>query len=268
MGREERNEGSEIEPSELRGGRVGVLGLLAIGVVASATGIALGLLIDWFPTQASGQAKEIDSLWDVLIVVSVPFFVLVVSVVLYSVLKWRMRPGEEELDGPPIHGSTKLEVLWTAVPAVILVSLVGYAYSVLGNVEEARADAMEVRVVGEQFAWTYFYPGAGPGGRELESKQLYLPRGRQVTFKVQSKDVIHDFWVPAFRVKVDAVRGITTSYVVDPTRTGTYPVVCAELCGLGHSAMRSTVHVVEPARFATWLTQQRTRAAKAQEDAS
>lgn len=263
MGTEESAEESYEEAAVVRGGPIRVLPLLAIATLSSVIGIALGLAIDWFPTQASEQARSIDTLWDVLIIVSVPIFVLVETVVLYSVYKWRMRAGEEELDGPPIHGNTRLEIIWTAIPAVLLVSLVGYAYVVLTDIEDARADSMQVRVVGEQFAWTYFYPASEPGGKEVEAKQLYLPKGKQVRFDIQSKDVIHDFWIPAFRMKVDAVRGITTNYRVTTTRTGDYPVVCAELCGLGHSVMRSTVHVVEPAAFDGWLAQQR---AKAEED--
>jgi len=263
MGLEERTVASEVGETAARGGRIQWLPLLVIVVIASAIGITLGLLIDWFPTAASRQAGPIDTLWDVLIIASVPVFVLVETVVLYSVYKWRMRPGEEELDGPPIHGNTKLEIIWTVIPAVLLVSLVGYAYVVLTDVEEAKADSMKVRVVGEQFAWSFFYPVPGGGGREIASKQLYLPRGRQVEFKVQAKDVIHDFWVPAFRMKTDAVPGVTTAIRVDPQRIGDYPVVCAELCGLGHSTMRSTVHVLEPARYEAWMAKQLQQAKEA-----
>jgi cytochrome c oxidase subunit 2 len=229
---------------------VHVARLAIIGVIASALGIALALLIDWFPVSAATQAKPIDTLWDVLLIVSVPIFVLVTTVVLYSVFRWRMRPGEELADGPPIHGNTRLEIIWTAIPAIILVALCSYAYVVLHDVEEAKADTMEVRVVGEQFAWTFFYRD---GGKELSSHELYLPVNRPVHFTVQSKDVLHDFWVPAFRVKKDAVRGIDTEVRATPNRIGDYPIVCAELCGLGHAAMRSTVHVVQPQRFTTWL---------------
>src|SRR5215217_9016409 len=110
--------------------------MFAIGAIASICGVALGLLIDWFPTAASEEAGPIDTLWDVLLIVSVPVFVLVVTVVLYSVVRFRMRPGEELADGPPIHGNTRLEVIWTALPAVLLVALCTYAYVVLTNVEE------------------------------------------------------------------------------------------------------------------------------------
>jgi cytochrome c oxidase subunit II len=232
--------------------------MLLIGAIASVIGIVAGLLIDWFPVSASGEAKQIDTVWDVLLIASVPIFVLVEVVVLYCVWKFRMRPGEEQLDGPPIHGNTRLEVIWTAIPAILLVALCTYAYIVLTDIEEAKADTMQVRVVGEQFAWTFYYPG--PGGREVASNQLYLPVDRPVKFTVQTKDVIHDFWVPAFRLKIDAVRGIDTSYRVTPDRVGTYPVVCAELCGLGHSTMRSTVRVVPRPDFDRWLADQRAKA--------
>jgi cytochrome c oxidase subunit 2 len=225
--------------------------LLAIGLIASAIGIALGLLIDWFPTQASQEGKKIDTLWDVLIICSVPVFVLVITVVLYSVWRYRMKPGEELKDGPPIHGNTRLEIVWTAIPAIILVALCSYAYVVLTEVEEADARALNVTVVGQQFTWMFYYKDAS--GKTVSSPQLYVPRGRQVNFTVESDDVIHDFWVPAFRLKIDAVPGIKTHLRTTPERIGQYPVVCAELCGLGHAAMRQTAHVVEPADFDKWL---------------
>ena len=112
-------------------------------LITSACGIALGLLINWFPTQASEEGKDIDTLWDVLVIVSVPIFVLVETIVLYSVWKFRMRPGEELKDGPPIHGNTRLEVIWTAIPAIILVALCSYAYVVLHDIEKAEASEMQ-----------------------------------------------------------------------------------------------------------------------------
>ena len=240
-------------------GRKHLLPLLVIGAIASAGGIGLGLLINWFPTAASEEAKPIDTLWDVLLIVSVPIFVLVQTIVLYSVWRFRMRPGEELKDGPPIHGNTRLEVIWTAAPAIILVALCSYAYAVLHDVEKAEASEMKVRVVGEQFTWTFFYPGSD-GGKEIASNQLYLPKGKAILFDVQSKDVLHDFWVPAFRQKIDAVPGITTHIRVRPIKTGTFPVVCAELCGLGHSVMRQSAHVVSPGAFDKWLADKKAKA--------
>ena len=233
--------------------------MLVIGAISSVVGVAVALAIDWFPTQASTQGESIDRLYDVLLIFSVPVFVLVEVVVLYCVWRFRMRPGEELKDGPPIHGNTKLEIIWTAIPAILLVCLCSYAYIVLTDVEEADARALNVRVVGEQFTWTFHY--RSPEGRDVASPQLYVPVGRQVNFTVQSKDVIHDFWVPAFRMKIDAVPGIDTHLRVTAKRVGQYPVVCAELCGLGHSVMRQTAHVVPVGEFDRWL---RDRAAQAE----
>jgi cytochrome c oxidase subunit II len=232
--------------------------MFVIGAIASALGIALALLIDWFPVQASGQAKPIDTLWDVLLIVSVPIFVLMQTIVLFSAWKFRVRPGEELKDGPPIHGNTRLEVIWTAIPAILLVGLCTYSYIVLTDIEEAKAGTREVRVVGEQFTWTFYYR---EGGEEIASPQLYLPVGQPVRFTVQSKDVIHDFFVPAFRLKIDAVPGIDTNLRVTPEREGTYPVVCAELCGLGHATMRQSAHVVSQQEFEDRLAELRERAA-------
>jgi cytochrome c oxidase subunit II len=232
-----------------------VIQMVAIGAIASAIGIVLALWIDWFPADAAKQDKPIDTLYDVLMIVSIPIFVLVLTVVLYSVWAFRMRPGQENEDGPPIHGNTRLEVFWTAIPAIILVSLCSYAYAVLTDVEKTHADELHVKVHAIQFAWAFEYPQAG--GRSVISNQLYLPKDRPVRFDIESGDVIHDFWVPAFRLKIDAVPGIVTHLRVTPTRLGTYPVVCAELCGLGHAVMRSTAHVMSPGAFDRWLAQKR-----------
>lgn len=243
---------AETQGRRNRGRLIQVIALCAI---ASAIGIALGLAIDWFPVQASDEARQIDRLWDLLLIVSIPVFVGVQVFVLYCVAKYRMRPGQENADGAPIHGNTRIEIIWTAIPAVVLVALCVVAYVVLDDIEDARADTMNVRVVGEQFAWTFYYPGED--GEEIASNQLYLPANRSVAFDVQSKDVIHDFWVPAFRMKIDAVPGETTHIRVTTTdRMGTYPVVCAELCGLGHAVMRQNARVVSSGDFDAWLAEQ------------
>lgn len=236
--------------------------MVIVGAIASAIGIALALVIDWFPADAAKQAGPIDTLYDVLMIVSVPVFVLVTTVVLYCAWEFRMRPGQEQQDGPPIHGNTRLEVIWTAVPAIMLVALCSYAYAVLRDIEEKHPNTLVVNVSAQQFAWRYSYPQED-GRRAVDSTMLVLPKDRPVLFKVRAEDVIHDFWVPAFRVKIDAVPGITTEVRATPTRTGRYPVVCAELCGLGHAVMRSTAWVVTPASFDRWLARQGEPAAPA-----
>jgi cytochrome c oxidase subunit II len=237
--------------------------MVIVGVIATAIGIAIGLTIHWFPPADSTQADKIDTLWDVLVIATVPVFVLVTVIVCFSVIEFRMRPGEEQLDGPPIHGNTKLEVVWTALPAILIVGLVTYAYVVMRDIEEAPAAGNErvVTVTGQQFTWTFAY---NEGGKKFSTAQLYLPAGKSVKFDVKSKDVIHDFWVPDFRMKIDAVPGITTHYRVtpkNPAAIGDHPIVCAELCGLGHAFMRQTAHVLSQADFDKWLKKMTSRPA-------
>jgi cytochrome c oxidase subunit 2 len=246
-----------------REGKRTVQQMVVVGVIATAAGIALGLSIHWFPHADSTQADKIDTLWDVLVIATVPIFVLVTVVVLFSVINFRMRPGEEDLDGPPIHGNTKLEVIWTALPAMLIIGLITYAYIVLHDVEKAPAAGNErvVTVTGQQFAWTFQY---NERGKRFGTTQLYLPAGESVKFDVRSKDVIHDFWVPDFRMKIDAVPGITTHYRVtpkDPQAIGDHDIVCAELCGLGHAYMRNTAHVLSKPDFARWVQKMTARPA-------
>jgi len=225
-----------------------------IAVIGCAILIPLALLVPWFPTKASTQAGNLHTLYDVLLIASVPIFVLVESVVIYSVWRFRMRPGQERMDGPPIHGNTRLEVVWTVLPALLIIGLVSYAYTVLRSNEKSRAGEMTVNVTARQFAFEFSYPQ--PGGKTVVSPVLYLPKGRPVVFKLRSLDVIHSFFVPEFSEKLDAVPGITTTLRVTPTRVGRYPVECTELCGPGHAFMRSTVYVVSSSKFSSWLASQ------------
>jgi cytochrome c oxidase subunit 2 len=227
-------------------------------VAAIGIGIALSFVIHWFPVAATTQAHNTDRLYHVLVIASVPIFVLVTTVILYSVWQFRMKPGEELKDGPPIHGNTRLEVLWTALPAALLLGLIAYSFVVLYDNEKKPAGVPEIQigVIGQQFFWSYEYPAKVTGGAPLKSYQLYLPKGDTVYFNMRSKDVIHAFWIPAFRLQEDVVPGITTHYRATLNRLGVYPVVCNLLCGVGHSLMRSQVHVVPPAQFRAWLKSQ------------
>src|SRR2546421_8504680 len=217
--------------------------MVVIGVIATAIGIPIALIIPWFPSEASKQSGNVKTLYDVLLIASVPVFVLVETVVLFSVWKFRMRPGDEQKDGPPIHGNTRLEVLWTALPALLIISLCTYAYAQLRSNEASKKGEMTINVTERQFAFEFSYPQSG----NVVSAELYMPKGQPVVFKIRSLDVVHSFFVPDFSEKIDAVPGIATTLRVTATRLGTYPVECTELCGAGHSLMRSAVHVVAPA---------------------
>ena len=228
-----------------------IAALAAVGI-----GIWLSYEIHWFPVAAAKQATNTDRLYHVLVIASIPIFVLVVACIVYCVWQFHMRPGEELKDGAPIHGNTRLEVFWTAIPTVLLLGMVGYSFVVLHENEKKPAKEIQIGVIGQQFSWSYLYPHSVTGGAPLNSYQLYVPNNESVLFKIKSKDVIHAFWVPAFRIQEDAVPGITTSWRATPDHLGTYPVVCNLLCGAGHSLMRSAIHVVTPARFHEWLARQ------------
>ena len=226
--------------------------MFAIGIVASLIGIAIALAIDWFPVNAAKSTKEIDTLWDVLLIVSVPVFVLVMTVAIYSVIRFRARPGDRG-DGAPIHGNTRLEVVWVLIPFLIVSTLAVYAWVVLDNVEAKKPNELHVRVISQQFAWHFQYPQYG----NFTADTLYLPNDRPVKFDIVTRDVLHSFWVPSFRLKQDAVPGMTTHIRLTPSRLGRYDVVCAELCGLGHSTMRQFATVVDTPAFNTWVTKQK-----------
>ena len=242
----------EDHPAE-RGGKHPLMRMFLLATIASAIGVAAGLAIDWFPTDATSSADSIDTLYDVLVIVSVPIFVLVMTIAIYSVIRFRARPGDKS-DGAPIHGNARLEVIWVLVPTIIVSALAAYAWIVLDDVEAKKPNELTVDVYGQQFAWRFVYPKEGP--KPVASQQLWLPKDRPVYFRVHTDDVIHSFWVPQFRLKTDAVPGIVTRIRVTPDKVGTYQVVCTELCGIGHATMRQTVRVVEPAEFKTYLDKQ------------
>src|SRR5947208_3693871 len=123
-----------------------ILQMLVIGLIAIAIGIPIALIIPWFPASGSRQANNVHTLYDVLLIASVPIFVLVEVVVLFSVWKFRMRPGQELEDGPPLHGNTGLEVVWTAIPAILMVGLSVYAFVVLTQIEKKHKGELVVNV--------------------------------------------------------------------------------------------------------------------------
>lgn len=229
-----------------------IVQMAVFGVLATALGIVVALLIPWFPSKASTQAGNIHTLYYVLLFASIPMFVIVETVVIFAVIRFRKRPGEELKDGPPIHGNTRLEVLWTVGPVLLILGLVTYSYTVLRSNEKTHPGALTVNVVERQFAFEFSYPDSGQKG-EVVSNVLYLPVNRPVVFKLTSLDVIHSFFVPEFSEKLDAVPGITTTLRVTPTRVGIYPAECTELCGAGHGLMRAPVRVVSGPRFQAWL---------------
>jgi cytochrome c oxidase subunit 2 len=225
--------------------------MIALGVIASIVGTAGALAIPWFPANAAGSASKIDTLYDVLLIASVPIFVLVMTVAIYCVWRFRAKPGDTG-DGPPIHGNTRLEIIWVTIPFILVTGLAIYGWVTLNDIEAKEPNELLVNVVGQQFTWTFEYPD-----QKVKSSDLVLPVDRPVHFKIHTKDVIHSFWVPQFRLKSDAPPGLTTEIRLKPDRVGTYEVVCAELCGIGHATMRNRVRVLPKDRFDTWLAKEK-----------
>ena len=225
--------------------------MIVIGVLAAVLGTGLVLYMDWFPEDATSSANDIDVLYDVLLIFSVPIFVLVMTIAIYSVMKFRARPGDMR-DGPPIHGNTRLEVLWVTIPFLIVAGLAIYGWIVLDDIEAKQREEMVVDVRGQQFTWRFEYPQ-----QKVRSTNLILPKDQPVHFRITTNDVIHSFWVPEFRLKSDAVPGLTTRIRLTPNKVGRWQVVCAELCGLGHSTMRQQVRVVERSEFDSWVESRR-----------
>ncbi|MBN8867574.1 MAG: cytochrome c oxidase subunit II [Solirubrobacterales bacterium] len=225
-----------------------VLAVIVLGVIQSV----ILLQFDWFGGEASTAAKPIDTLMDVTIVLSSFIFAIVCVALGYALIKWRAKPGDEG-DGLPIHGNTRLEIIWTIIPVIIVLGLAGYSWAVLNDVEKTDADAMHVNVYAQQFAWTFGYPEEGNKWSEGE---LHVPVDRQVIFDLQAQDVIHSFWVPEWRIKKDAVPGLSTDVVVTPDKIGRYQLICTELCGIGHTTMRATVVVESEADYQAWIKKQ------------
>jgi len=243
--------GPPEEDPRIRGEKHPVARMIALGIVLSLIGIAIALLIPWFPESAAGSADKIDTVYDVLLICSVPIFVLVMTVAIYSVVRFRAKPGDMS-DGAPIHGNTRLEVVWVTIPFLMVTALAIYGWIVLDDLEAKQPNTLVVNVTGQQFTWSFDYPS-----EKVESSELVLPKDRPVEFRIHTKDVIHSFWVPEFRLKSDAVPGLTTKIRLTPDRIGHYQVVCAELCGIGHSTMRQNVRVVPSGEFTAWLDAQK-----------
>ena len=235
--------------------RGSIVQLVAIGVVCAAGATAVALLIPWLPHAASQQAGRIDFVFWFVTAICIAIFALVASVIIYSVIHFRAQPGEDE-DGAPIHGHTKLEIVWTAVPAILVTSISIVSAIVLTKNDHlphasAASDPLQplvVNVTAVQFAWSFKYPAFG----NLSSATLELPIDAPVKLQITSLDVTHSFWVPEFGQKQDAVPGSVNTLAITPDRMGSFPVICTELCGLGHALMRSTADVMPRDKFLSW----------------
>ncbi len=211
------------------------------------------------PESASSIAPKVDQLFWAIFWITGFFFLLVQATLLWFTLKYRARPGRQ---AAYIHGNTALEIIWTVIPALILLVLTIASQRVWVEIrgpKERPATSHQVEILAEQFAWNIRY--AGPDGAfDTEDdirtiNQLHLPVATPVLLNIRSKDVIHSFFVPEFRIKQDAVPGLPTQVWVEATRGGAYEIRCAELCGLGHYRMKGFVTTEPLIDFQNWLVE-------------
>ncbi|HEY8426336.1 MAG TPA: cytochrome c oxidase subunit II [Limnochordales bacterium] len=272
-------ERAEQRPETSRGAAVAAL-IWAV-LLAAVVGTWFAARRWWFPELASQQGAQIDRLFTTIFVIIGIVFVLVHATLGFVLWRYASRGGGHR--AASWHENPRLELAWTVIPAVILVTLTVLGGSLWLRVHSAAPPgAMTVEVIAEQFGWRFHYPGPDgvlapidfrgdgrntPLGLRAElagaaddvvSRELYLVVDRPVRLLIRSKDVIHSFYVPHFRFKQDAVPGRVSQVVFTPTRTGTFPIVCAELCGVGHYVMAGTLKVVTADEFAAWLASQPT----------
>lgn len=220
---------------------IATLAMIGLGV-AAASGL------DLMPDQASARSLVVDRLFQVMIGIATFIFLLVEGALLYAVFRFRAR-DEDETDATPVHGNTSLEVVWTLIPAIIVVVIGVYSFRVLTTIEAPQENEMVVEVIGRQFSWEFRYPGT----EGLSSSELHLVVNQPTRFEITSEDVIHSFYIPAFRAKLDATPGQVSDLVVTPTELGRFPIRCAELCGPGHASMVTDVIVESEADFRDWV---------------
>jgi len=221
--------------------------IVGILVIVAAVLTYFGAHVVWpLPQPASLQAGPIDWLWDVQIKAMSFLFALIVVPMLYSLIIFRRRKGESG-EGEHFEGNTRLEIAWTIVPLIAVLTMAYIGAGNLSAVRRADPDAMVVYVTGIQWSWKFQYDNG------VVSDELHVPVGKQVLLKMTSSDVIHSFWVPEFRVKQDLVPGRITELRITPSVIGDYKVRCAELCGTSHSYMEKPVIISAQGDFDTWM---------------
>jgi cytochrome c oxidase subunit II len=211
-------------------------------------------MLSWLPENVSTYGGQIDRLFYVIYYLTGATFFLVQITLLVFLFVYRDRPGRR---ATYTHGNTTLEIIWTAVPAVILAVLALVSRSTWAEVKETQPPSdYEIRISGKQFNWEVAYPGAdGKLGTEDDVKMdndFHVPVNKVVRVQLQAQDVIHSFFVPQFRLKQDAVPGRSIPVWFKATKPGKYEVPCAELCGFGHSGMRGFVYVDTPEQYDAW----------------
>jgi cytochrome c oxidase subunit 2 len=202
------------------------------------------------PQTDSGQAIS-DLYWMVFAVCAVVFVAVETALVLFIIRFRRRRGTPEGAEGPQIHGNTRLEVIWTIIPAVILAAIAIITLTRIPSVEAKGGDELTIKVEAHQFYWQYVYPNGA-----VSFDDLRLPVDERVRLKIITHDVNHSWWVPALTGKKDAIAGRVNYLSFKPTHTGTWEGQCAEFCGIQHAVMYTRVTVLEQSEYQAWVAQQ------------
>lgn len=274
---------------------------LLVGIVVTLVSIWYGQNHGLMPTQASTESVLIDGLFNTMMTIGCGLFLIVQGTLIIAAIRFRRRP-DDQTDGPPIEGNIPLEILWTSIPAVIVLGLAVYSFEVYNSIGGLNLDPsahgmahnghashqvaqmpgsamaapisadtsssntatttvasesseLVVQAAGLQYAWIFTYPDTG-----VVAGELHVPVGRTVKLEITANDVLHAFWVPEFRLKQDAIPGTPTELRFTPNTVGQYPVICAELCGPYHGAMKTTVLAETPEEFQAWMASQQAMA--------
>jgi cytochrome c oxidase subunit 2 len=203
--------------------------------------------IPLFPEQASNLAPEVDNLYFFVTAVTAFFALLVVVLVIVFAVKYRDRTGEKV--GSPITGSIPLELGWSIIPFFVSMAIFAWATIVFFHLVRAPDQTLEIYSTGKRWMWRFQHIDG-----QSEINELHVPLGRAVKVTFTSEDVLHSLYIPAFRVKADAIPGRYSSIWFTPTKTGDYHLFCAEYCGTRHSGMIGRVVVMEPNEYQAWLS--------------
>ena len=217
--------------------------------------------MDWsLPLNASTQGVMIDRLFWLIFFITALALVIVEVGVLWFMWRYRRKEGRR---ARYTHGSAVAEIIWTAIPALVMIFLGVYSGRVWAQIrgqDSFPENALTLSVVAKQFEWNVTYPGAdrqlGNGDDFTIRNRFEIPVGEPVIVRLESEDVIHSFFIPQLRVKQDAVPGMVIPIWFEATRTGEFQIACAELCGLGHYRMRARVRVHDQASYETWYQEQ------------
>jgi len=246
-------------------------------VIVLVCGSSLSAEPFFLPTSGGQYAEQVDNLFYIMLWIVGFFFVLVVGLLVFFIIRFRAKKPNEE--GKNIHGHSVLEFVWTIIPFGIMVYLAIISTTLIDEQLNPPPKTLIVEVIGRQFGWDFNYYESEPNGTQADTKlvsaicgnpasfvrirtlgvsskeEITLPKGRPVRFLVSSKDVIHSFWIPEFRIKRDTVPGRVSDMWFTPDKVGTFTAHCAELCGLEHSTMNAKIKIVDSAEFDTWLSQ-------------